>query len=145
MPVLMATTAFGLGRRHQASTEWFQLHHLHTTKYTWTNVSVSAFRALRLLVGLQGHQPVKILPQLSWSVLFSEIGSIYNRRPVKNTIFATCHHGRCPKYLRDVCTPVYTVAARSWLQSADNGNIVIPCTVTTRFSSHRFRIAGSSV
>ena len=40
-----------------------------------------------------------------------------------------------PKYLRDVCTPVHTVAARSRLRSADHGDLVVPHALTTRFGS----------
>jgi len=31
MPLLMATIAFGLGRRWQSSPQWRYLHHFHTT------------------------------------------------------------------------------------------------------------------
>jgi len=48
-----------------------------------------------------------------------------------------CHHGRYPKYLRDVCT-------RSRLWSADHGDLVVPRALTTRFGSRSFRIAGPS-
>ena len=53
--------------------------------------------------------------------------------------------GWCLKYFGDAYTPVRTVAARSRLQSADHGDIVIPRTWSTRFGCRSFRVCGPTI
>jgi len=49
-----------------------------------------------------------------------------------------CVHSQGPGYFDGVMTPIHTVAAQARLQSADQGNMVVSGSRTTRFSQRSF-------
>ena len=49
-----------------------------------------------------------------------------------------CVHSQGPGYFDGIITPVHTFAARDRLQSADQGNVVVPGSRTTRFNQSSF-------
>ena len=47
--------------------------------------------------------------------------------------------------MSDVCTPVHTTAARSRLQSADHGDLIVPRMLSTRFGCHNLHTCGPTI
>jgi len=77
MPLLMATSAFGLGRRHWSSPQkCYLIRDIVVIAYCMFVIIPSAFSALMLLVGRQeGHPACKKLSGgvLAWLPVWSEL------------------------------------------------------------------------
>jgi len=77
MPLLMATSAFGLGRRHWSSPQQcYLIRDIVVIAYCMFVIIPSAFSALTLLVGRQeGHPACKKLSGgvLAWLPVWSEL------------------------------------------------------------------------
>ena len=56
-----------------------------------------------------------------------------------------CIHGRSPLYFRDICSPIGSVPFRSRLCSADNNDMIVSRTRTTRYGPRSFRVAAPQI
>ena len=56
-----------------------------------------------------------------------------------------CVRGAGPGYFKDICKPVYDIAARSSLRSAERGDLFVPRTRTMKLSRQSFSVAAPVV